>query len=139
MKEIIKRWRESSAALVGAPIVSKGILVSQNKILILKRNPSHITTSSPWSWDLPGGHLEGDEGPVGALEREVMEELGLTVERPTEAHRDSKTVFYKIVSWGGVIRLSNEHTEFRWIKFKDLEYYNIGAMYKLAIKASQKV
>ena len=37
----------------------------------------------PNVWDLPGGGREGDETPLDTLNREVMEEVGLTI--PSEA------------------------------------------------------
>jgi 8-oxo-dGTP diphosphatase len=33
----------------------------------------------PDVWDLPGGHIEANETPTGAVVREVQEELGVTL------------------------------------------------------------
>lgn len=54
-------------------ITAGGFLVHQNKILLVKHKKLGI-------WLAPGGHLEGDELPHQAGEREVFEETGVKVE-----------------------------------------------------------
>ena len=58
-------------------ITVKGIVVLDNKILLLKRvKPS---TDGLGFWELPGGGLEYGETPNQALIRELKEETGLDI------------------------------------------------------------
>lgn len=41
--------------------------INQNGIMLVK---------APKGWDIPGGHIEGDESPKAALVREIQEETG---------------------------------------------------------------
>jgi 8-oxo-dGTP diphosphatase len=61
--------------------VAAGILRDKaGRILIAQRPPGgHVGGF----WEFPGGKLHRDEGPVEALERELREELGVTVEAAT--------------------------------------------------------
>lgn len=52
----------------------------QGRILLAKR-PSHLDQGG--LWEFPGGKLEVDEEPLPALQRELLEELGITM---GEAH-----------------------------------------------------
>lgn len=51
-----------------------GILLSQNreKVLLIKRRDVPV-------WVLPGGGIDANETPVKAIEREILEETGITV------------------------------------------------------------
>lgn len=49
------------------------IFNSQNKVLVFKH------TYRKTAWSLPGGYMNGKEHPKEALEREILEESGLTV------------------------------------------------------------
>jgi 8-oxo-dGTP diphosphatase len=61
--------------------VAAGILRDPaGRILIAQRPPlGHVGGF----WEFPGGKLHRDEGPRQALERELREELGVTVEAAT--------------------------------------------------------
>lgn len=61
---------------------SKVALFIGDKLLVTLRDDfAHIPF--PNVWDLPGGGREGSETPLQTLNREVMEEVGLTI--PPEA------------------------------------------------------
>ena len=82
------RARSSSSATVvltdrisssrGLIAVAAGILRDPaGRILIAQRPPGgHVGGF----WEFPGGKLNADEQPVQALQRELLEELGVTVE-----------------------------------------------------------
>lgn len=51
---------------------ASGILIHQNRVLLIKHKKLQV-------WLNPGGHLEGDEVPHQAAEREFFEETGVKV------------------------------------------------------------
>src|SRR5215207_3157246 len=60
------------AAMSPAPISVKGVLIHQNRVLLLLNERGE--------WDLPGGRPDPGEDYRTALKREVQEEAGLAVE-----------------------------------------------------------
>jgi 8-oxo-dGTP pyrophosphatase MutT (NUDIX family) len=60
-------------------IVDAIIIDPSDRVLILKRAPNK--TFLPACWDLPGGHVATQESLEAALRREVIEEIGTTLER----------------------------------------------------------
>ena len=60
-------------------IAAGGIVLSQNKILLVKNKKGDSSADSePW-WGYPKGHLEEGEKPSEAAVREVYEETGFLV------------------------------------------------------------
>lgn len=57
--------------------VKVALLVEKSILVVLRDNKTDI----PWPnmWELPGGGREGIETPLECLQREVREELGLTL------------------------------------------------------------
>ena len=57
--------------------VKVALLVEKSILVVLRDNKPDI----PWPnmWELPGGGREGIETPLECLQREVREELGLTL------------------------------------------------------------
>ena len=82
---------------------------------------------------MPGGHAETGEGLVDTIVREVWEELSLSLGKTTEIYTAEETTFFVSYEWEGKIMLSNEHEEYIWIDPKDVDNYNIGDKYSLAI------
>jgi len=75
--------RNSVMAEQGCPqrqMIVAGLLIQDNRVLL-----GHRSASREWFpevWDLPGGHIEDDEKPGEALQRELREELGIDVPDP---------------------------------------------------------
>lgn len=54
-----------------------GALVDEGRVLLVHRSPNK--RAHPNVWDLPGGCVEEGESELGALERELREELGVCI------------------------------------------------------------
>lgn len=117
-------------------ITVKGIVVLDNKILLLKRvKPS---TDGLGFWELPGGGLEYGETPNQALIRELKEETGLDIVIIKAAYTFTKIrEDYQTVGIGFLcipkndhVRLSDEHTDYCFVTIEkakellDKEIYN---------------
>lgn len=57
-------------------LVTAAVIIRQNKILMAKRLPVGDAANK---WEFPGGKVEPGEDPRSCLERELKEELGVTV------------------------------------------------------------
>ena len=123
-------------------LVSKVIIFDGREVLLLKRDADSVTERSPWTWDLPGGHLDAGESAEEAATREVKEETELNVSSMSPVGQDSNigklTYFYTAEEWDGEIKLSKEHKEYKWVSSTELDSYeeSIGSMYyKMILKA----
>jgi len=58
-------------------LVVAGLMVRDGRVLITQRRADQ---SLGLQWELPGGKVEAGESPVAALARELVEEIGVTVE-----------------------------------------------------------
>ena len=92
-----------------------GILIKNDKILLIKKG------NGPYKGllDLPGGTIEFDESPKEALERELVEEVGIKLTEYDLIDSDSVSftweynndlfkvhhigIFYKIISYSGEV------------------------------------
>lgn len=116
-------------------IISKVIMIENESVLLLERANKSVSSTSPWTLDLPGGHLDTGETYLQAAEREVYEETGLVVRNMSyvgKGESSGKTTwFYTTNDWNNTIKLSNEHKSYKWVKLKDLEKYKeqIGPFY----------
>lgn len=114
-------------------IVTSGFIKSDEKFLIVKRSADE--TFLPNVWELPGGKSEPEENPNDSVVREVYEECGLTitVTRPAviksyvseERNIHYVEIFYlcSLVTESSQVILSEEHSEFKWISFEEIESY----------------
>jgi 8-oxo-dGTP diphosphatase len=72
-------------------------------------------------WEFPGGKVEPGEGPLAALERELREELGITVRTAHPwltrdydyAHAAVRLRFFRVVEWSGALH-GRERQSFSW-------------------------
>ena len=123
-------------------LVSKVIIFNGGEVLLLRRAAKSVSEDSPWTWDLPGGHLDAGETFEQAAIREVFEETKLILTEISYVGRDNNndkmTYFYITDQWGGDIKLSHEHQEYKWVSVANMDNYedDVGSMYyKMIMKA----
>jgi 8-oxo-dGTP diphosphatase len=106
------------------------IIEDKDKYLVLKRSDKNITNKGRWQF--PEGKVRFGENLLNGLKREVGEETNLIVVDSKfigihsnilkEAHsvfRLFRTIFKcKVI---GKIKLSEEHTEYKWVDKKELK------------------
>jgi 8-oxo-dGTP diphosphatase len=61
-----------------------GALVSEGRVLLVHRGQDK--RARPGLWDLPGGVIEAGEAELGALARELHEELGVEISTGSVTH-----------------------------------------------------
>lgn len=128
-------------------VSQKALIKEQGRLLILKN-----TTDNP-QWELPGGLLEIEEDMEFGLKREVKEETGIeiSVEKlvVTWDHwlksfkfKDNKVLDIRVIGLayfcsktGGKIKLSHEHSQYKWTTKKELLNLNFAPNSKIAINA----
>ena len=108
--------------------VSAAIIVNNNKILIAKRKNDQYFKDK---WEFPGGKIEKGETPEECLEREVKEELDIVIKvgpffmENIYQYPDKKvhllTYFASLES--GTLK-ANEHEDFRWVSFSELDTFD---------------
>lgn len=106
---------------VDRAVIVTAALLRAGRLLLGHRSPRRLRY--PDVWDLPGGHVEPGETPEQALVREMAEELGIGIARPTtppvavlEAVGFVMSV-WTVESWTGspVNAAPEEHDELRWV------------------------
>ncbi len=104
----------------------KGVVVSNDKLLILRTNPDENRGER---WEFPGGRIDRDETMHQALIRELQEELpgisnieigdllhAFRLPRELPEHNGLALVFYKVTAdFPDDITVSSEHLESRWV------------------------
>lgn len=119
----VGRFRAMIGALVWCP--------STETYLLLKR-----TAERGGNWECVTGRLEQGESFGDALQREVVEEIGVAVQTDfiigtTHFFRGAPTVENEMVGVHfacsladpSAIRLSPEHTEYRWLSAAEIEAF----------------
>ncbi len=107
------------------------ILDDTGRCLLIRRSPENTHFAGCWEW--PGGKLDPGESFTDGLEREVMEECGLTVALTGLAGAmefempGARVVLLCMEArvTGGAIRLSGEHDEAAWVPLADLSNHRL--------------
>lgn len=100
-------------------------------VLQLRRSASH--PHIPFTPDIPGGTLDGDEGVLAALIREVREETGLDISSAhttlfsetiqQDEYMSARIALYEVTDFdeNQEVVLSYEHDHYDWIDVADLD------------------
>lgn len=136
MKKILKnkkqKQRSDRSLRPKVVLVNRCIILNgKGKFLLIKRSPNDYYASG--LWEFPGGKLDEGQDLTNALEREVIEETNLLVLPTTRiAYTESSVIpkgKYKGLPYvviigigkmiGGKLKLSEEHTDFKWVTLKE--------------------
>jgi 8-oxo-dGTP diphosphatase len=106
---------------------TSGILFKDGKILIMKRGSAAPTY--PNVWDNLGGHLIERESAEECMIREAKEECGLDVRikktgkvyEYVDKYGRSVVIPYLLESDSNKVKLSFEHTEYKWVEPEELK------------------
>jgi len=101
------------------------ILLKGDRILVARRAPHK---SAPGLWEFPGGKVERGESPPQALEREILEEMGLTIKSLKTLDVSDTLVGDRVIRLEVMVcELHNEfegsssdHDDFLWASQDDL-------------------
>ncbi len=109
--------------------VAVGVIYNsdKNKVLITKRTAKQHLAGL---WEFPGGKVEQNEDVVSALQRELYEELGITVVEAKQLttvsynYPNKKVLLdvWKVHKWNGEAE-SKENQEIAWPKVTELNSY----------------
>jgi len=104
------------------------VFEKEGKCLVLRR-------AKDQKWDLPGGAVHIPETHEDALRREIREETGIETEnfkpltvRTSHENDDSYVIFlgYRADTRSTGVRLSREHTDFRWVTEKEFRQCDLA-------------
>ena len=128
-------------------VVAGGLLIENNKILLLKRSAKEKVF--PNLWELPSGKKEIKETTQQTLRREFKEETGLdvvclnpisvfdyTIKKPDEIRETTQINFLVKFSPGKkhTIKISQEHSRYKWVGLTDLDKLYISNKTRQIIK-----
>ncbi len=129
-------------------VATKGIIFrNDGKVLLITKSDKE--DMNPNTIDIPGGRLEFGENLEDSLKREVKEETGLNIDviKPSRCWTFMKkdqnfqlvgiTFYCRYV--GGEEKLSEEHTDFRWILPEDILNGEYPEWLKKEIKAALEI
>jgi 8-oxo-dGTP diphosphatase len=124
-----------------------GALVREDRVLLVHRSPSK--RAHPGRWDLPGGCVEYGESELGALERELREELGVQVATSSSLHLCRMTVrpvdtpvllsAWLLRDWAGlpVNAAPDEHDDIGWFGLATMPSLPYEAVQAALVRAVQ--
>ena len=103
------------------------IVNDSNELLLVKR--SNDDDYKPGVWELPGGKVDIAEDPNKAIIRETKEETGLAIKVVSPLNIQHfkiekekfwiTMIIYLCKSKGKKVKLSGEHSEYKWVNIND--------------------
>ena len=115
------------------PVVC-AVIIRENKVFIARKRPDK---SNGGLWEFPGGKIQINESEEEALQRELIEELGLRVIikqrlKSVKHFYPEKSLNIELIPFvcefvsmdSGVM---TDHDKYEWIGLKELDNYNMAA------------
>jgi 8-oxo-dGTP diphosphatase len=129
-------------------IAFKAIIMRDDKILIIKRSSKEDCFKN--QWDIPGGKFNFGENPSDCLKREVFEETNIEIYDDFQPVRvwtffkdNGRTQVVGITFLcrykSGKIRISKEHTDFKWINPSEIDAYDIHDGIKEDVRVAMRL
>ena len=131
-KNIYDNWRRFLSEKKDTDKIAKAVVTKDGKALLLKR--SNYMKKYAGEWDLPGGHVQEEEDIEDGLRREVEEETGLKIKAPKQLSSDGRMHYYSATVDSSDVKLSDEHTEHKFVSIEDLEEMEIPSKYMKPLK-----
>lgn len=128
--------------------VVAGALVRSGHVLLGHRSPDKH--AYPDIWDLPGGVIEAGESELGALARELQEELGVHIARESAVHLCRVTAgassapvllsAWLVSDWDGTPTnlAPDEHVDIGWFSIDELPTLAHASVHKSLLRAVEK-
>jgi 8-oxo-dGTP diphosphatase len=131
------------------PIIGVGAVIIRNgKILLEKRKGE----PGRGKWTIPGGLVELGESAEQTVMREVKEETNLRVEKPKLIDvvnniipdEDGRIKYhFVIVDYfvklkGGKLKAADDAAELRWVKFSEVENYDLTRSFREFFKRNRQ-
>lgn len=102
-------------------VAVSALVIRGDRVLALRRAPNNL--AGPRLWETISGRIEHGEEPLAAMQREIAEESGLTVEvesRPFASYAATRrglpmiVIAFRARFIAGDVLLSDEHDAFAW-------------------------
>ena len=113
---------------VGVKILLKN---KKGEYLVIRRSADKYPKAGA-QWEIVGGRIDISSSLVDNLAREVMEETGLTIVgnikliTAQDIFNPNKHIvrLTYLGKGNGLVKLSNEHTDFKWLSIKKIKLLN---------------
>jgi 8-oxo-dGTP pyrophosphatase MutT (NUDIX family) len=115
-------FKQDAGAVAMKEIVVGAIIHQGDRLLLVQQRK--VRAFGLWSF--PGGHVEAGESLLEALEREITEELGLSLTNVVFLRVDKNDVGFEHHAYighveGDVTLLHDELMGFGWFRYQDLQ------------------
>jgi 8-oxo-dGTP diphosphatase len=123
---------KSSKQAIKLEVGTKALLQNtEGKFLLLKRTQPYLGEDKP-GWDIPGGRIVPGETQMLALEREIKEETGLTIDKivgvlgvqdilRSPGRHVVRVTYLALCTDSKEITLDKkEHSEYQWLTLEEL-------------------
>jgi 8-oxo-dGTP diphosphatase len=122
-----------------------GLIINNQKELLLTQR-AKTKKYLPNKWHIPGGKVEQDESLSTALEREIKEELSLTVLKKkrlssTFVYQEGKDLYctkFYFIETNGKVKLNSENQAYEYVPIEKLGEYLNGVSFKPSKSAFQE-
>ncbi len=121
--------------------LTKGIVRFNGKYLLMKKIKD-IIPENAGKWEAPGGKIKENENPEKSLLREIEEETGLKCKiikelpllKMREKGYESVCHVFLVEAPSEKIKLSSEHSEYKWLKPNEIKKMDLVLFADLLLK-----